>query len=254
MSGPSIARKRLHGCEGSLLVEALTTIALSALVLSGLVATSGLFLRVLDRSVAHAHDVESLDRAMTAIGRDLRRLARARWDGPGPQSFVFEGHPTRLVFARAGTDMRGDHTVPGERVVSISSQASPQGGRILRSEAPLRPGMNGPESLVFGSGQDLHSGRTRLRFAYLAPSRQGRALPLPQTAWPSGPLLPEVVLMEMIDPETGRVVLSARTRLMVDSDIGCLQGGQGPCGLPDRQDKGETAAIAPRPSPEESRL
>ncbi|MCC0807866.1 hypothetical protein FPV16_16815 [Methylobacterium sp. W2] len=254
MSGPSKAPKRLRGGEGSLLVETLTTFALSALVLSGLVATSGLFLRVLDRSVAQAHEVESLDRAVTAIGRDLRRLVRARWDGRGPQPFIFEGKTTRLVFAQAGSDKRGDRPVFCERVVSLSSQASAQGGRILRSEAPLRPGMGGLKDLAFGDGQELHAGRARLRFAYLAPSRQGKALPLPQTEWPSGPDLPEVVLVEMVDPESGRVVLSARTRLMVDSDIGCLQGGQGPCGLPDRQERGETAAIAPRLSPEKGRL
>ncbi len=248
-------RPRLRGGEGSLLVEALTTFALSALVLSGLVTTSGLFLRILDRSVAHAHDVEALDRAMIAIGRDLRRLVRARWDGPGPHSFIFEGHPTRLVFAQAGTGTgtRGDRP-GGERVVSITSRANAQGGRVLRSEASLRPGTTGPRSLVFEGSRELHSGRTRLRFAYLAPSRQGHPLPLPQADWPSGPLLPEVVVAEMVEPETGRVVLSARTRLMVDSDIGCLQGGQGPCGLPDRQDPGETAAVAVRSFPGEDRL
>lgn len=236
-----------------LLVEALTTIALSALVLSGLVATSGLFLRVLDRSVAHVHDVEALDRTMTAIGSDLRRLARARWDGPGAQPFIFDGTPTRLVFARTGSNLPGleaggDRAFPGERVVSISSQNIPQGGRILRREAPLRPGMSGPGSLVFGESLELQSGRARLRFAYLAPSPQGRAPQPPQATWPSGPLLPEAVLMEMVDPETGRVVLSARTRLMVDSDIGCLQGGVGPCGLPDRQEEPATAAPSPRVS------
>ncbi|KQP15364.1 hypothetical protein [Methylobacterium sp. Leaf93] len=256
MSGSSRTRRRLGGSEGTLLVEALTTFALSALVLAGLVATSGLFLRILDRSVAHAHEVESLDRAMTAIGRDLRHLVRARWEGPAPRSFIFEGHPTRLVFALADGGMGGERQV-GERIVSLSSRVSPQGGRILRSEAPLRPGATGPKGVAFGAAQELHAGRTRLRFAFVAPSKQGQPVPPPLPDWPAGSLLPEAVLVEMVDPETGRVVLSARTRLMVDADIGCLQGGQGPCGLPgrqDQQDPNESATVAARSSFGEGRL
>ena len=250
MSGRSGTRRMLGGGEGLLLVEVLTTFALGALLLSGLVATSGLFLRILDRSVAHAHEVESLDRAMSAIGRELRHLVRARWDGPGRRPFIFEGHPTRLVFTGAGAD------TGGERIVAIYGQTSPQGGRVLRREAPLRPGTSSLKGVAFGAAQELHAGRTRLRFAYLALPRQGQPVPLPQPDWPVGLLLPEAVLIEMVDPETGRVVLSARTRLMVDSDIGCLQGGQGPCGPSQRQtgqDRDE-AAMATRSPAGEGRL
>jgi hypothetical protein len=115
--------------------------AISAAVLAGLASALGLVLRTGDRAAARVEEMERSGRAVAAMARDIRHLARLRWSGAARRSFVFSGEPDRILFARWTRDADG---FPAAEVVVLQSLATDAGGRLLKATAPLPTGRRDP--------------------------------------------------------------------------------------------------------------
>ncbi len=210
--------RRSPADAGFLLAETLITFALSALVMVGLVASATALMRATDRSVAAVGAADDLGRTLAALARDASGLKRARWNGEEPQGFVFRGGPNSLFFAQEAPARDGGHEL---RVVSLREIAGEHGTALMRAEAHLSALASSWSDLSFGPGRVVPTGLARLRFHYVAePGPDGRA-PAPVDAWPSGPTLPALVIIEAVDPVTTRLLVSARIGVRADGDIGC---------------------------------
>ncbi len=202
---------------GFLVVEALATFAISALILAGLASLLGVMLRAADRAADRVQDLETTARAVAALRRDIQLLARARWSGAAPRSFVFAGEPEKIMFAQSVPQGSGFRTAT---VVVIQSVGIDAGGRLLRTEAALTPGAASLRELHFSPARNLQEGRSTVRFAYFARAREGGSEVLVDH-WPSAVQLPAAVRIGIVDPATGGLLSSVRVPIRVDAEAGC---------------------------------
>jgi general secretion pathway protein J len=208
---------RHRGSSGYLLVETLATLAISAAVLAGLASALGLVLRTGDRAAARVEEMERSGRAVAAMARDIRHLARLRWSGAARRSFVFSGEPDRILFARWTRDADG---FPAAEVVVLQSLATDAGGRLLKATAPLPTGAAILSDLRVGPAEEVYSGPSLIRLAYVARPENGGAEILVD-AWPSATALPVAVRIGILDPATGRLASSVRVPVLVEAEPGC---------------------------------
>ena len=230
MAAPRVprTRRRSPATEGFLLTETLATFVISAFVLLGLVSAASVLLRAVDRSVERVQNVDDLGRTMDAVDRDVSGLARARWNGYEPQSFVFHGGPNSLFFA---LDRRGADGSSDMRVVALREIVAGGGTRLVRAEAKLTALATSFEDLSFGPPRELGTGSARLRFFYVMPGRENVRRPASRD-WSNDALLPAAIIVEAVDRVSGRRLVSTRVPIHTNADIGCLAqgdgGGQGP--------------------------
>lgn len=213
-------RRRTRGAPGAgfLLVEALATMAISAVILVALGSLLGLMSRQADLTARRTERMDVAGHALAAIARDLGAAARARWAGPGPRSFVFAGQPDQVLFARDGSAEAEGRS----RTVAVLLQSAPDAGRgrVMRAEAPLSPGDRDAGGLDFGPARALYAGEALVRFAYVAaPAAGGPELVL--DAWPAGETLPVAVRVAFTDPGSGDVLSSLRVPLRIEAEPGC---------------------------------
>ena len=206
---------------GFLLMETLATFTISAFVLLGLVSAASVLLRAVDGSVARIERVDDLGRAMDALRRDVAQISRARWNGIEPQPFVFRGGPNSLYFAHATRALDGSRV--GE-AVALREIVTASGPTLMRATARLPARATTFEDLAFGPQHEMWTGTARLRFAYVGPREHG-AEPEPSQSWPVGLKLPAAILIEAVDRNTRRVLVSTRVTIEADADIGCLGDG-----------------------------
>lgn len=171
---------------GFLLVEALVTLALSALLLVGLASVLGLLLRSGDRTADRAEAQEVSSRLFAALERDIAAAAPIRFAGRDAR-FVFGGGADRLVFAIAGED--------AVRAVALEAEPQAGGTRLLRAEAEIPPGATGLPDLAFADAAEVYSGPEVIAFRYAGRSGPGQA-EFVADAWPSGQRHPDAVLVE----------------------------------------------------------
>ena len=224
---------------GFLLVEALATLAISAMILAGLASVVALVLRAGDRTAAGAEQLETSGRAFDAMVREIGLATRARWAGANRRAFVFQGGPDRILFSR----IRRAAGEPGSAIV-VTIQAAPGAGsgRILRAEAPLLPGMNSPDELVFLPAQQLGDRGAEVAFTYVAPA-DGEAGEVALPFWSVPTALPSAVLVTLLQQPGGRVVSRLRVPLPLDAEPGCAAPEGAFCS------RGEPkAAAAPSPA------
>ena len=218
---------------GFLLTETLATFTISAFVLLGLVSAASVLLRAVDRSVARVETVDDLGRAMAAITRDIEGLQRARWNGIEPQGFVFRGTRNSLFFARR---VRAPDGSVSTKVVALREIVTATGPRLTRGEARLSARAASFDDLVFGPQREIWTGAARLRFAYV-PQARGRDEPSPRDDWPVGREMPAAILIQAVDRDTRRALVTSRVTIAADADIGCVE--------PDATPGGGEAAAAP---------
>ena len=217
-------RPRSGADAGFLLTETLATFTISAFVLLGLVSASSVLLHAVDRSATQVEDVDALGRTLSAIGRDLSDLSRARWNGLEPQPFVFEGGPNSLFFAHRAIGREGE----GEtQVVAMREIVGAAGPQLVRSDALLSPLATAFADLRYGPARPLATGPARLRFYYVMAPGNGKPEQPRVRSWPSGDTLPSAVIVEAVDRTSGRLIASARMPIRANADIGCLPGGGG---------------------------
>lgn len=221
----SVARSRARA--GFLLVEALATLAISALLLLGLASVLGLMLRATDQITARADELETTGRAIAAIRREIEAMTRARWAGEARAAFIFSGAPDKMLFTRSLP--RGS----GTAAVVIQSVRTNLGGRLLRAEAPLLPGAASAQDLRFGLPRNFYEGRYLIRLAYFAGPGEGPDQALED--WPSDLALPSAVRVGIVDPGTGKLLSSLRVSLTVEADPGCAAPQAAFCSHADRK-------------------
>lgn len=231
------APSRRGGSPGFLLVEALATMAIGAVILVGLSTLVGLMLRTADRAAAGAHGLEQTDRTVAALTREIGSLARARWSGPEPRAFIFVGEPDRIMFARTASKAGAPATAA---VVTVQSA----GARLLYAEAPLAPGAASLADLRFGLVRDMHDGGIAVRFAYYGRAGEGGGEVLAD-AWPAGAMLPTAVRIGIVDAGTGRVLRSLRVPVLIEAEPGCAAPETAFCSRADPKKRAQAETAVP---------
>jgi general secretion pathway protein J len=171
-------------------------------------------LRTGDRAAARVEEMERSGRAVAAMARDIRHLARPRWSGAARRSFVFSGEPDRILFARWIRDADG---LPAAELIVLQSVATETGGRLLKATAALPPGAMTLSALRVGPAEEVYGGPSLIRLAHFARSENGGPEVLVD-AWPSATALPAAVRIGMVDPATGRL---SSLRVLVEAEPGC---------------------------------
>ena len=206
------------GTAGYLLAETLAAFTISAFVLLGLVSAVSVLMRSVDRSVASIESVDDLGRAVAAVAHDVAGLDRARWNGVEPQAFVFRGGANSLFFARVVRNPDGSIAT---KVISLREIVAGSGTRLVRAEARLSARASSFDDLRYGTPREIWTGAARLRLAYIG-QREDHGEPPPRHDWPSGTQLPAAILIQAVDRESRRVLLTERVTIAANADIGCL--------------------------------
>ncbi len=226
---------------GFLMVEALAVLAISAAILLALGSLTRLMLHQADALAERTARLERAEQGLSALARDIGRIARARWDGPERERFVFAGEPWRLLFALDRP--AADGSALRETVaVLLRSDGSGASGRVTRAEAPLPPGLSGPDALAFGPERVLYEGPARIRFAYVA-TRTDTTPELIVDAWPQLGPPPVAVRLGLADPASGEVASALRVPVRAEAEPGCVRARTHYCSRTEEGEGDDGAAI-----------
>ncbi|TCP80122.1 hypothetical protein C8J31_11758 [Rhizobium sp. PP-CC-2G-626] len=222
--------------SGFLLVEALTAMAIGALLLVALGSLVSLVLRASDRTASTSQQIEETSRIFsTLIGR-IETMTPQRWAGAGA-GFVFEGTETALVFARFP---KASEAGTGSRLVILTSD-----GPNLREEERSLP----PNATDIKAVMDRETATTALlqqgytvRFAYFSRLPNGKEALTDR--WSGRRAMPVAIRIALADAR-GKLHGSVRVPIRVDAEPGCAAPGQGTCSLvPDDPSTPENASPA----------
>jgi hypothetical protein len=221
---------------GFVLVEALATLALSAIVLAGAALLVSFLIRAADRTALAFEAVETTGRAVAALERDIRAAARVSLRVEEGRAMVFLGAPDQLMVV---LDRTGRNGLVAPVVVRWRSEVGGAGrGRLVRTEVPLIPGqpVPGPEA---GRPVVVDTGTEVIRFAYFGtvPRQTGEVL---TDGWSQPQQLPTAIRIGRADPGTLQVATSVRVPLRVGAEIACGNPAGGWCSLtPGRREAAE---------------
>ncbi|WP_375454021.1 type II secretion system protein J [uncultured Methylobacterium sp.] len=202
---------------GFLLVEALATMAIGAVILVAVGSLLGLMSRQADLTAQRTERMDVAGHGLAAIARELGSAARARWAGPGPRGFVFVGLPDRVLFS---LDRPEGDRLSRPMAILLQSTETQAGGVVLRAEAALSPLDPGEGALDFGPPDRLYAGPALVRFAYVGAVGAGGPEVL-LDAWPAGEALPVAVRVAFTDPASGDILSSLRVPLRIEAEAGC---------------------------------
>lgn len=250
----SAVRKR-DTAAGFLLPETLATFTISAAVLFCLVGGSAMLMMVSDRSISHVQTNDRFYQALRALTRDISHISRARWNGEEPQPYIFSGNESALLFTVEETGP----LFPTRKVIALRPQGN--AGELTWREAELPPMAARMGDLRFGPTRKLDLAGARLRFAYIEKATLAGGPPGPTTksdvtqpnalatrvrqeivrkVWPSKTSLPDAILVEAEDAQSGRQLASLRIPLLINADIGCIKAEGGAGGQPGAPSGGQT--------------
>ncbi len=220
-----MSRRRDPPRAGYVLIEALATLALGALVLTGAATLVAVMLRSADRTALALEQMETGGRAVAALERDLAAVTRLSRPGQSAETMVFLGEPEALSFVIERTDRDG---FAEPVLVRWTSEETTAGrGRLIRSEAPILPGVAVPEEP--GDPVSVDTGRAVVRFAYFAPQPDGSGEVLMDT-WNDPARMPAAIRIARSAPGSIEVETSVRVPIRTDAEIACL-GLPGYCSL-----------------------
>ena len=229
---------------GFLLVEALATMAIGAIILVTVGSLMGLMSRQADRTAERTERLDVAGQGLASLARDIGSIARARWAGPGRRNFVFAGLPDRMLFALDRTD--GERT-PRTFAILLQGTATEAGSAVLRAEAPLSPLDRDEAALDFAPAHAVYAGLAPVRFAYVvAPSAGGPELLV--DAWPAGETLPIAVRVAFVDPASGEILSSLRVPLKIEAEPGCAMPKKAFCSRIDPRSAEAQGEPVPAPS------
>ncbi|WP_020179438.1 hypothetical protein [Methylopila sp. M107] len=272
----------MRGRAGFLLVEALAALALGALILVALLSLTGLLRRSADRAAYGVETMETSQRTVEAVARELRRATRQRWAAPPPSAAASKRVGARSAGANAQTPPppvaeteQGDAAAPDGAEAGNTPKAPPRPfvfsgspDRVTFVLAPRQP--SGLRAPVFVAWQFEESGATLRAEAPLPPDALGpdsiqlgaveRVDPGPERLrfayferGPSGaetildtwvePLkMPAAIRIDRLEPGTGRTIGSLRVPLLIDAEPACA-GRNGVCS---RYDAGSSGGARSR--------
>ncbi|WP_237154320.1 hypothetical protein [Oryzibacter oryziterrae] len=235
---------------GYVLVEALATLTLSALVIAALASLVALQLRSADRASAlldaHEHQLRPLD----AVAREIAGAVRARWAADNSQTFIFNGLADRILFVeRVGSPGRSEL-----RAVAFQNEATDAGNRLLRAEARVPPGAMTLDDLHFSPSVAVDTSPYQYRFSFVLPATAGQETVNP--TWTDAGKLPQAIYVSLYNPGRRVAVAMIRAPLPIEAEPACvvrkdkgfcsLEGGDKPASPDGGQD---TTAPADNPSP-----
>jgi type II secretory pathway component PulJ len=223
---------------GFLLLEALTTLALSALVIAGLLALGGGLSRAVDRAAARLEGAEAGRRSVAAMAQEIAGLARRRFAGEGDR-FVFQGEPDRIAFVLDVVQVNG-LAAP----VAVAYQATAE-RELLRAEGALPIGASAFADADLSRPRRLEIGGELVRFAYVERLEDGGEIVT--DSWNKPSALPRAVRVDRVDPATGAVLASRRVALVSETEPGCAAPGVAFCSTAKKRKPGEGAQQPPAP-------
>jgi hypothetical protein len=223
-----------------MLSETLAVMTISAFILAGLVTVTGVMLRSVDNSVARMQDVDNLIRAMSAISRDASALFRARWAGAEPQGLIFSGEEGSVMFPDI------EKALDGTRHLSIVRYQTGPGRGLFRSSSKLGTLAASRGDLRFGNPQVIYDGGAQFRFMFVDKA-QDKGPEKKLALWTSSQTLPTSMIIEAVDPASGKILSSLRVDLRANADLGCLASDF--CGRKDKTPAGPASAQAAPPQP-----
>lgn len=218
---------------GFLLVEALTAMAIGALLLVGLGSLASLVLRASDRTSHGAQEIEESARIFAALVDRLQTITPQRWAGP-EAGFVFEGTETGLFFARFHDGPERSRT---SRLVILSGD----GLALRQEERPLPPDAQNVSAVPALTGEATTAILQRgfaVRFAYF--SRLADGTEVLTDRWSGRSAMPVAVRATLTDAE-GTSRGSVRVPVRVDAEPGCAATEAVPCSLRPRADPGSAS-------------
>ncbi|MEO3386695.1 hypothetical protein [Mesorhizobium sp. CAU 1741] len=217
----TFCRGRSRHDAGFMMVEALITMAISAMLLLGLASVTSLTFRALERATTVTGALESQSRVLAALARDIQGAARISFSGEDAP-LIFSGTPGDLIYAETLT-RAGER--PDMRVVRLQVRLDGSNAVLSRSEAPLLPSARGVEELRFAQPEALFIGRALPRFAYVDASAGGEAI---RDGWSDGAAMPDAVLVSFASEEN---TTSLRIPLRVNAEPACAISGSRFCTL-----------------------
>jgi general secretion pathway protein J len=197
--------------EGFTLIEALTALALTGLVLSALGTITAQWLPSWNRGFDRIQQSELIATAMQRIAADLAaaEYVPPNRDGRKP---LFDGSALSVTFVRTAL---GPNVGVGLDVVRISETADQGGLATVRTRAafgPLPPGISLSEQIYASDPVVLLRPPLRLSFAYAGPDRVFR------DSWHDADKLPAVIMLTVRDGRSERVLsVSTATSVHVDA-------------------------------------
>ena len=228
---------------GFLLVEALATMAIGAIILVAVGSLLGLMSRQADRTAERTERLDVAGHALAALARDIGSIARARWAGPGRRNFVFAGLPDRMLFSLDRSDADG---TPRSLAILLQGTETKEGSAVLCAEAPLSPLDRDEAALDFAPARTVYAGTAPVRFAYVVAPGEG-APERVVDAWPASETLPIAVLFAFTDPASGEILSSLRVPLRIEAEPGCAAPRKAFCSRIDPRSVEEQGAPGPTP-------
>lgn len=226
---PLVMRRPRDRRGGYLLVEAIATLAIGAMILAGLASLSGLLLRAGDRAASRAGVVEVVGRTVAALRRDIAPAARLRWasePGGSPGAFIFTGNASRLILAREVTGPDG-LAAPVVTIFEVDRRAPRR--RLLVAEAPLPREATGPRGLTLGPVREAYAGPLDVRFGYEGRGPDGG--PVARESWIDPASMPTAVVIEILDAAGAPAYPPVRIPLRVTAEPACIDITKPGCSL-----------------------
>lgn len=265
--------KRAGGRDGFLLIEALSALAISALLIVALVSFTGMLRKSADRTAYRVELMESTNRAVWTIASEIRRATRQRWaaeqrnvaaarpaaaaqqpGGRASDEDNGDGQPRRDLqspdaqpqqaeqpernFVFSGTPERvlfalAPQQANGLRASVLVIYQIDAAGAVLRAEGEIRPDAKGAGDVRLGPVARVEPGPERLRFAYVDKDPNGGEMIV--DAWTDQRRMPAAVRIDRTDPGTGAPLGSLRVPILLSGEPGCADPQQGFCSRSDSQ-------------------
>lgn len=208
---------------GFVLVEALTTLTITALLMASLVTLVGFLMTAGDKASNNLQSVEITSRTFATLDRDIRGASRIRWGGEDRSFFIFNGLKDRILFVREEPDDSGLL-----QSWAIAYQTIPRDGgtRLVRAVAKLPPGALDLSELEFGPQTQVYSGPAEFRFAFYGATEDGTSETLTDN-WAEANQMPNAVRISLANIKTGELVDQIRIPFQVDAEPGCAAPGSG---------------------------
>ena len=278
--------RRRGGRDGFLLVEALSALAISALLIVALLSFTGLLRKSADRAAYRVELMESTNRTVWTIASEIRRTIRLRW-APEQRNPV-AAKPTAAPQQTGG---RGTQNADQDDGAATPNRTNPDGQqdqaeqpernfvfsgtpeRVMFALAPEQAnGLRAPVFVIYqidAAGAVLRAeGAIRADAKGAGEVRLGpvaRVEPGPERlrfayvdkdpnggetivdAWTDQRRMPAAVRIDRTDPATGAPLASLRVPILLSAEPGCADPQQGFCSRADGQNTRGGATQTGRP-------
>ncbi len=186
--------------DGFTLLEALASVAITAVIMSGLAAIVGQWLPNWRHGFAGLQNADLIGLSLDRIVEDVASAEYARLDG-AQGAPLFRGSPEAVTFVRQEI---GPGAAARLEIVRIGETSTASGDEVERSRTRFAPGAIG----AFRDATTLLRPPFRLAFAYAGPDRAWRA------AWSDEAKLPRAVRLTVLGGG-GRIVTSTAFAIKV---------------------------------------